>query len=97
MKATAKDGWPESLLCPVKECYITGSKVSLDKHHVYHGPRREAADKWGCWVWLRHDIHMNLHQRDPELDRQLKRECQQAFEERFGHEKFMEIFGKSYL
>ena len=80
-----------------KECYVTGSRQMLDLHHVFPGSYRKASDETGCWVWLRHDIHMDLHQRDPELDRQLKRKCQQAFEERFGHEKFMEIFGKSYL
>jgi len=87
----------DSILQTEKECYVSGSRVNLDKHHVYHGPRRDAAEQWGCWVWLRHDIHMNLHQRDPELNRWLERECQTAFEERFGHEKFMVIFGKSYL
>lgn len=65
--------------------------------NIYHGPRRKAADKWGCWVWLRHDIHMRLHDQDKELDRRLQQECQQAFEDRFGHETFMEVFGKSYL
>lgn len=97
MRATARDGHPESLLSPVKECYVTGARVNLDRHHCFHGVRREVADKWGCWVWLRHDVHMRLHQTDPELDKRLKRECQEAFEAEYGHEKFMEIFGKSYL
>jgi len=87
----------ESILQSEKECFITGSLVQLDKHHVYHGPRREAADQWGCWVWLRHDIHMSLHSRDPEMDKMLQRICQERFEELYGHEQFMAIFGKSYL
>ena len=87
----------DSILQEDKVCYVTGYGGDLDKHHVYHGPRRKAADKWGCWVWLRHDIHMDLHSRNTELDRRLKRECQEAFESRWGHRKFMEIFGKSYL
>ena len=76
---------------------MTGSRVNLDCHHCFHGSRRKAADEYGCWVWLRHDIHMDLHQRDPELDRRIKRECQEAFETLYGHEKFMRIFGKNYL
>lgn len=80
-----------------KECYVSGSTWMLDKHHIYHGPRRKAADKWGCWVWLRHDIHMDLHSRDTKLDRRLKAACQRAFEKKYGHDKFMEVFGKSYL
>lgn len=87
----------DSLLSPKKECYITGSMVNLDKHHIYYGSRRKASDQWGCWVWLRHDVHMDLHQRDPELDQQIKEQCQRAFEKVYGHEKFMEVFGKSYL
>lgn len=86
-----------SLLQDEKACYVTGSRQRLDCHHVYHGPRRKAADRWGCWVWLRHDVHMALHSGDADLDRRLKRECQERFEEIWGHEKFMEVFGKSYI
>lgn len=86
-----------SVLQSEEECYVTGSRQDLDLHHVYAGPRRRLSDKWGCWVWLRHDVHMDLHQRDPELDRRLKRECQEAFEALYSHELFMKIFGKNYL
>lgn len=87
----------ESILQTEKECFITGAKANLDLHHCFHGPRRKAADEWGCWVWLRHDIHMELHQRDISLDRMIQRTCQERFEELYGHEKFMAVFGKSYL
>lgn len=40
---------------------------------------------------------MELHQRNPELDKMVKRACQERFEEIHGHKKFMEVFGKSYL
>ena len=86
-----------SLLQAEKQCYVTGSRIQLDKHHIYHGSRRKAADKWGCWVWLRHDVHMDLHDRNTDLDLKLKQECQEAFEEKYGHRTFMEIFGKSYI
>jgi len=87
----------QSILQSEKECFVTGSLINLDLHHIYHGPRRKAADNWGCWVWLRHDIHMNLHSKDTEMDKMLKRICQERFEELYGHDKFMEVFGKSYL
>lgn len=87
----------DSILQTEKRCYLTGAERELDRHHVYSGPRRKAAEKWGCWVWLRHDVHMELHQHDPELERRIKRECQQRFEELYGHEKFVQVFGKSYL
>ena len=40
---------------------------------------------------------MRLHDSDPEMKKMLKRICQERFEELHGHEKFMEVFGKSYL
>ena len=86
-----------SLLQDDDRCYVTGSRYNLDRHHCLHGSYRKAADKWGLWVWLRHDIHMDVHQRDIELDRRLQREAQEAFEKKYGHEKFMEVFGRSFL
>lgn len=80
-----------------KYCYITGKTQGLDQHHCFTGIRRKAADKWGCWCWLAHDVHMALHSSKPELADQLRRECQERFEELYGHEKFMEVFGKNYL
>lgn len=48
-------------------------------------------------MWLNHDVHMDLHQRNTALDRQLKAICQKRFEELHGHEKFMQVFGKNYI
>lgn len=90
----------DSILQDRRECYITGATEGLHKHHVYAGSRRKAAEQWGCWVWLRRDWHngapYGVHQ-NPDLDRRLKQECQERFEELYGHEKFMEVFGKNYL
>ena len=80
-----------------EKCFITGSTVNLDRHHCFHGPRRKAAEKWGCWIWLRSDLHRELHDKNKELDRMIERACQERFEELYGHEKFIEVFGKSYL
>lgn len=81
-----------------KECYVTGATYNLDKHHIYHGTaNRKLAEKYGCWVWLEHSVHMRLHDKDKELDRRLQRECQNAFENNHTREEFRKIFGKSYL
>jgi len=81
-----------------KVCYVSGSRINLDLHHVMHGSaNRKIADKWGIWCWLRHDIHMDLHDKDKELDLQLKQEAQEAFEKLYSHEKWMELFRKNYL
>ena len=87
----------KSIMQDEKRCFVTGSEYGLDVHHCLHGVRRKAADKWGCWVWLRRDIHRELHDRNKALDRMIERACQERFEELYGHEKFMEVFGKNYL
>lgn len=78
-------------------CYVTGYQGPCDLHHVYAGSNRTNSDRWGCWVWLRHDVHMRLHDQDKELDRRIRRECQEAFEEKYDRATFMKVFGKSYL
>lgn len=81
-----------------EECYVSGSRINLDRHHCLHGiANRKLAEKWGLWVWLRHDIHMSLHEKDKELDRQLEQDAQRAFEEKYGHDAWIKIFRKNYL
>lgn len=87
----------KSIMQEEKECFVTGTVRNLDMHHCFHGSRRKAADRWGCWCWLNHDVHMDLHSRNTALDRQIKAECQRRFETLYGHKKFMDVFGKSYL
>lgn len=90
----------ESIMQDTKECYITGAVDGLHRHHVYQGARRKASDDWGCWVWLRADWH-NLSNYgvhfNKDLDSRLKQECQERFEALYGHDKFIEVFGKNYL
>jgi len=89
----------KSILQPDEHiCYISGACFNLDKHHIYHGSaNRKLAERYGCWCWLRHDIHMKLHDEDKTLDRKLQEECQRKFEETHTREEFRKIFGKSYL
>lgn len=90
----------DSIMQNSRECYITGDTQGLNKHHIYGAGRRQAADKWGCWVWLRWDWHngasYGVHF-NHDLDLRLKRQCQEAFEKLHGHDKFMEVFGKSWI
>ena len=80
-----------------KVCYITGSQYNLDCHHIMGGPNRKLSEKYGLKVWLRHDIHMDLHDRDNDLKIQLKQEAQKVFEEKYSHELWMQLFRKNYL
>ena len=88
----------KSILQPdEKECFISGSRINLDKHHIYAGSCRQLSEKHGCWVWLRHDIHMDVHSRDISIDNYLRETCQKKFEETHTREEFRKIFGRSYL
>lgn len=87
----------KSIMQEDRECFISGYTGALDKHHIYAGNSRSASEKYGCWVWLRHDIHMDLHDRNKTLDKILRRTCQERFEETHSREMFIDIFGKSYL
>lgn len=90
----------DSLLQDKRVCYLTGSTNGLHRHHLYAGSRRKQSEAWGLWVWLRGDWHnlapYGVHN-NPDLDKRLKQEGQRAFEARYGHKKFMEVFGKNYL
>lgn len=87
----------KSIMQDEEKCFLTGCEGHLDRHHCFHGPRRKAAEKYGCWIWLRRDLHRELHEQNKELDRMIQRACQERFEELYSHEKFMAVFGKSYL
>ena len=91
----------KSIMQTEKECYKTRSTLNLHKHHIFGGTaNRKKSEKWGCWVWLQSDYHNasghGVHS-DKQFNMQLKQECQAKFEERYGHEKFMEVFHKNYL
>lgn len=91
----------DSIIQSEKRCYVSGAEYGLDRHHVFRASRRNNSEKYGLWVWLRHDLHMALHDhRKPceTLENDLKPIAQQAFEDNGGtREEFRAIFGASYL
>lgn len=89
----------KSIMQPNEECcYVTGSQINLDRHHVFPGiANRKLSEKYGLWVWLNHDVHMRLHDEDKVLELRLKQDAQRAFEKTHTRKEFMQIFGKSYL
>jgi len=89
-----------SIMQREKYSYFSGATQGLEKHHIYFGnPLRKLSDQYGCWVWLTSEEHRgnNGPHMNRETDLRLKRECQQEFESLYGHEKFMEVFGRSYI
>jgi hypothetical protein len=78
-------------------CHTTGL---LHKHHVFGAANRRWSEKYGLWVYLcpaHHNmsdagVHFNKH-----MDTQLKQIAQREFEDTYGHDKFVKVFGKNYL
>lgn len=90
----------ESIIMRDKHCLVCYTTEDLHKHHVFEGRNRQLSEKYGCWVWLcgkhhnmsDHGIHFN-----PQLDLYVKRMTQDKFESIYGHQKFMDVFGRNYL
>lgn len=83
----------------IRACYLTGRTGELDKHHIFNGAFRDKSEEYGLWVYLDHDVHMQLHHtpKGQKYARRLKEIAQEQFERNYGHEKFIEIFRRNYL
>lgn len=97
-----------SILQDRKECYITRKHMDLfcnedlEKHHIYAGKNREVSERNGFWVYIAHYYHTGsniaVHCRDgAELDWELKRDCQRAYERTHTRAEFMALIGRNYL
>lgn len=90
------------------ECYLCKKLEGIDciinvreEHHVMHGTaNRKLSEHYGLKVYLcpaHHRIGKKAVHRCEETDLLLKQDAQRVFERRYGHEKWMEVFGKNYL
>ncbi len=90
-----------SIMQEKKECYFSGTTKNLHAHEVFYGSAyRKLSLQYGCWVYLRGDLHNQSNRGvhyNRELDLRLKKETQAQFEKLYGHEKYMEIFDINYL
>lgn len=90
----------KSILSEEKRCYVCGSTVNIENHHIFFGPLRPVSDRRGFKAFLcgfhhrdtKHGVHGNR-----ELDLRLKRECQRKYEEKHTREEWMKIIGRNYL
>ena len=95
----------KSIMQDKKVCYFCGNTQGLDEHHVFGGPNRKVAEKYGLKVWLCNDFtrnrcHRMVHEGEDtkELMELLHREGQKAFESEWGtRDDFMWLFGRNYL
>lgn len=80
-------------------CYICGRYCYTQEHHMMHGTaNRRNAEHFGLKVHLCPTCHHRAHC-NPEsgFDQVLKKVAQREFEQQWGHEEWMKVFGKNYL
>lgn len=84
----------------VRKCYICGTTIGIECHHVFGGAYRNKSTKYGyvrdlCAAHHRtskYSAHLNMG-----LNHKLRRECQREFEQTRTREEFIKEFGRSYL
>lgn len=92
----------KSILQQDKECWFCGKQYSLHLHHCFAGhANRKISDKQGFTVYLcaeHHNMGNRCVHNDKEMDLELKRACQKAYEGQ-GHtrEEFINLIGKNFL
>lgn len=92
----------KSIINNERVCVVCQTTLDLHKHHIFFGSaNRKQSEKYGCWCYLCAKHHnmsdAGVHFYKP-LDNNLKKFCQQKWEEIHGsREEFIKTFGKSYL
>ena len=90
----------KSIITSCKECYICNSP-NVELHHIFFGTgNRKISDKYGLVVYLCSEHHRGqsgVHGGNRDLDLDLKRRGQRAFERKYSHKQFMELIKKNYL
>lgn len=83
-----------------ERCFVCGSRRQLELHHIMHGTaNRRISTRTGLVCWLckyHHTGPFGVHS-DAELNKKLQRAAQTAFEYKYGHRQWMELFKKNYL
>jgi hypothetical protein len=87
----------DSIMQFERECWICGTRYQLENHHIFGGANRKNSDKYGLTMFLCAQHHRRVH-----IDYKLKLKTmeagQRAFESLSGsRERFMKIFGRSWL
>ena len=91
-----------------RTCYLCmllrddfSARVDLQEHHAMPGTaNRRLSERYGLKVYLclQHHtqgpeaVHHNIHHQ-----RLVQRKAQEAFEEKYSHEKWMEVFGRNII
>ena len=89
----------ESILTDdIEHCIVCGRPYP-HKHHVMNKFHKKKSEQYGLMVplcALHHTGEAGVHTR-PELMLAMRQMAQKKFEEKYGHELWMQEFGKNYL
>lgn len=91
----------ECFLCRFEHPEADLTHEGLEKHHFMHGTaNRRLAEHWGLWGYLCREHHTEgpeaVHNNKGN-DLFLMQVSQGRFERLYGHDKWMEVFGKNFL
>ena len=92
----------KSLLGNERICFICGTTFNLHKHHIFGGANRSRSEKDGCWCYLcasHHNMSSKSVHFNKEIDLQLKKVCQTAWEITYNKSDldFIKAYGRNYL
>lgn len=72
-------------------------RPATDTHHLIFGKNRKNSENAGLTIRLCRECHRRLHDQDEQMAMRYRKMGQAAFEYRYSHEEYMQIFGRSYL
>ena len=92
----------KSLLQRNKACYICGTTLNLQIHHIFYGTaNRRISDADGCVVYLcqRHHTGAAGVHHNRKVDLTLKTRCQIEWQKQYNKtiEDFIKRYGRNYL
>ena len=90
----------KSILNDRRRCYLCGSAVGIEKHHIYFGARRATSERNGFFCYLcayHHRDNRNGAHGNRNVDLILKRACQYEYEKTHSRAEFMALIGRNYL
>lgn len=80
----------------LKICYVCQKRKKDDLNEVFEGSNRQMSMKYGLVIPVCRTCHTE-YDLNKELRQKYQREAQKIFEEKYGHDLFMQKFKKNYL
>ena len=90
----------KSIIQKEKKCYFCGSTIGLEEHHIYMNSLRKTSERNGFKVWLCYRCHRDnkfgVHG-NRQMDLELKRKCQEVYEQTHTRNEWRMLIGRNYL